>query len=255
MEILNRNFNLMIDQLKTQQNKLIISERHEAWESLARKLAHEIKNPLTPIQLTIDRLKDKYTKKFEKKENEDFINNLKIIDKQIKQIENLVNEFSDFARMPKPILKDNNLILIIKDNINLLKELDRNINVELISDKNEIIFNSDYEQLSRVFMNLIKNSIESIQAKKQNNLNFTGKITLVINENDDYIEFSIVDNGEGFASFKDNVKDILNPYFTTKEKGTGLGLAIVNKILNDHNSSIDFFEIENGAKIFIKFKK
>jgi two-component system nitrogen regulation sensor histidine kinase NtrY len=255
MEILNRNFNLMIDQLKTQQNKLIISERHEAWESLARKLAHEIKNPLTPIQLTIDRLKDKYTKKFEKKENEDFINNLKIIDKQIKQIENLVNEFSDFARMPKPILKDNNLILIIKDNINLLKELDRNINVELISDKNEIIFNSDYEQLSRVFMNLIKNSIESIQAKKQNNLNFTGKITLVINENDDYIEFSIVDNGEGFASFKDNVKDILNPYFTTKDKGTGLGLAIVNKILNDHNSSIDFFEIENGAKIFIKFKK
>ncbi len=255
MEILNRNFNLMIDQLKTQQNKLIISERHEAWESLARKLAHEIKNPLTPIQLTIDRLRDKYSKNFEKKENEDFINNLKVIDKQIKQIENLVNEFSDFARMPKPILKDNDLILIIKDNINLLKELDKNINIEMISDKDEIVFNSDYEQLSRVFMNLIKNSIESIQAKKQNIPDFIGKITLVINENDDYIEFTIVDNGEGFASFKNNVKHILDPYFTTKKKGTGLGLAIVNKILNDHNSSIDFFEIDNGAKIFIKFKK
>ena len=255
MEILNRNFNLMIDQLKTQQNKLIISERHEAWESLARKLAHEIKNPLTPIQLTIDRLRDKYSKNFEKKENEDFINNLKVIDKQIKQIENLVNEFSDFARMPKPILKDNDLILIIKDNINLLKELDKNINIEMISDKDEIVFNSDYEQLSRVFMNLIKNSIESIQAKKQNIPDFIGKITLVINENDDYIEFTIVDNGEGFASFKNNVKHILDPYFTTKKKGTGLGLAIVNKILNDHNSSIDFFEIDNGAKIFIRFKK
>ena len=255
MEILNKSFNLMIDQLKTQQNKLIINERHEAWESLARKLAHEIKNPLTPIQLTIDRLKNKYSKNFEKKENEDFTNNLKVIDKQIKQIENLVNEFSDFARMPKPILKDNNLISIIKDNINLLKELDTNTNVELICDKDKITLNSDYEQLSRVFLNLIKNSIESIQAKNQNNHNYIGKITLVLNENNDYIEFTIVDNGEGFASFKNNVKSILNPYFTTKEKGTGLGLAIVNKILNDHNASIDFFEINDGAKIFIRFKK
>ena len=255
MEILNKSFNLMIDQLKTQQNKLIINERHEAWESLARKLAHEIKNPLTPIQLTIDKLKNKYSKNFEKKENEDFTNNLKVIDKQIKQIENLVNEFSDFARMPKPILKDNNLIPIIKDNINLLKEFDSNTNIELICDKDKITFNSDYEQLSRVFLNLIKNSIESIQAKNQNNHNYIGKITLVLNENNDYIEFTIVDNGEGFASFKNNVKSILNPYFTTKEKGTGLGLAIVNKILNDHNASIDFFEINDGAKIFIRFKK
>ena len=166
MEILNKSFNLMIDQLKTQQNKLIINERHEAWESLARKLAHEIKNPLTPIQLTIDKLKNKYSKNFEKKENEDFTNNLKVIEKQIKQIENLVNEFSDFARMPKPILKDNNLIPIIKDNINLLKEFDTNTNIELICDKDKITLNSDYEQLSRVFLNLIKNSIESIQAKK-----------------------------------------------------------------------------------------
>ena len=255
MEILNKSFNLMIDQLKTQQNKLIINERHEAWESLARKLAHEIKNPLTPIQLTIDKLKNKYSKNFEKKENEDFTNNLKVIDKQIKQIENLVNEFSDFARMPKPILKDNNLIPIIKDNINLLKEFDTNTNIELICDKEKITLNSDYEQLSRVFLNLIKNSIESIQAKNQNNHNYIGKITLVLNENNDYIEFTIVDNGEGFASFKNNFKSILNPYFTTKEKGTGLGLAIVNKILNDHNASIDFFEINDGAKIFIRFKK
>ena len=157
--------------------------------------------------------------------------------------------------MPKPILKDNNLISIIKDNINLLKELDTNTNVELICDKDKITLNSDYEQLSRVFLNLIKNSIESIQAKKQNNHNYIGKITLVLNENDDYIEFTIVDNGEGFASFKNNFKSILNPYFTTKKKGTGLGLAIVNKILNDHNASIDFFEINDGAKIFIRFKK
>ena len=147
----------MIEQIKTQQEKLIIDERHEAWESLARKLAHEIKNPLTPIQLTIDKLKNKYSERINVQDKEDFSKNLKIIIKQIKQIENLVNEFSDFARMPKPILKDNDLIIIIKDNINLLKELDKNIMIELDHNKATAILNSDNEQLSRVFLNLIKN--------------------------------------------------------------------------------------------------
>ena len=255
MEILNNNFNLMIDQLKTQQEKLIINERHEAWESLARKLAHEIKNPLTPIQLTIDRLKNVYSDKLESNLKDDFSKNLKIIGKQIKQIENLVNEFSDFARMPKPILKNNNLVLIINDNINLLKELDTSINVELFSSNNKIMLISDSEQLSRVFLNLIKNSIESIQEKKEHNHDFTGNIDIAIINNDDYIEINIVDNGKGFGELKSNIKNILNPYFTTKEKGTGLGLAIVNKIVNDHNGSIKFTSLNAGAKINIKFIK
>ena len=255
MEVLNRNFNLMIDQLKTQQEKLIINERHEAWESLARKLAHEIKNPLTPIQLTIDRLKSLYTDKIHEKNKDDFSKNLKIILKQIKQIENLVNEFSDFARMPKPILKNNNLVLITKDNINLLKELDKNIEIQLMSNKEIIVLNSDNEQLSRVFLNLIKNSIESIEEKKLDTVNFKGKIDIEINDNDDYIVFIITDNGVGFDKFKNEIKDILNPYFTTKKNGTGLGLAIVNKIINDHNGSIDFIPQKEGAKIQVKFVK
>merc|ERR1711965_32088 len=98
----------MIDRLKTQREKLIINERHEAWGNLARKLAHEIKNPLTPIQLTIDRIKNKYLDQLSSNDQENFRENLKIINNQIKQIENLVNEFSDFARMPKPILKNKN---------------------------------------------------------------------------------------------------------------------------------------------------
>jgi len=255
MEILNKNFNLMIDQLRAQQEKLIINERHEAWESLARKLAHEIKNPLTPIQLTIDKLKNKYIKELKENEKEDFSKNLGIIDKQIKQIENLVNEFSDFARMPKPILKNNDLILIIDDNINLLKELDRDIEIKFEHMKEKIIFNSDNEQLSRVFLNLIKNSIESIQEKKVQNVTFKGKINIAIHNNDDYIEFNVNDNGKGFGDLKNNLKDILNPYFTTKKKGTGLGLAIVNKIINDHNGSINFEPLNEGAKIQIKFYK
>ena len=244
MEILNESFNLMINQLKTQQEKLLITERHEAWENLARKLAHEIKNPLTPIQLTIDRLQNKYSEMISSDEKKNFNEYLKIIIKQIKQIENLVNEFSDFARMPKPILKNNNLVLIINENIKLLKELENNIEINFNHNKNEIIFNSDNEQLSRVFFNLIKNSIESIQEKYLDNTNFIRKIDIEINDKNDYIEFIIIDNGKGFGILTRNIKNILNPYFTTKEKGTGLGLAIVNKIINDHNGSIDFMSIE-----------
>ena len=255
MEILNQNFNLMINQLKTQQEKLLINERHEAWESLARKLAHEIKNPLTPIQLTIDRLKTKYSEKFEIIEKQDFTKSLKIIEKQIKQIENLVNEFSDFARMPKPILKDNNLTDITRENINLLKELDDSIDINFKTQKNDTLLTSDNEQLSRVFLNLIKNSIESIQEKKQYTSNYKGKIDIDLKNNDTYVEFVIIDNGVGFGIFKDNIKNILNPYFTTKEKGTGLGLAIVNKIINDHNGILNFIPLDNGAQIEIKFKK
>ena len=255
MEILNKNFNLMISKLKSQQEKLIINERHEAWESLARKLAHEIKNPLTPIQLTIDKLKGKYSKNINDSEKDGFEKNLKIIGKQIKQIENLVNEFSDFARMPKPILKDNDLIPLIRDNVNLIKELDRSIEINFSSNNPEIILNSDSEQLSRVFFNLIKNSIESIQDKKLKNVSFRGKINIDLIYKTSDISFVIVDNGLGFGAFSEKIKDILNPYFTTKEKGTGLGLAIVNKTINDHNGTIDFIPIEDGAMIKITFTK
>ena len=255
MEILNKNFNLMTDQLRAQQEKLIINERHEAWESLARKLAHEIKNPLTPIQLTIDRLKTKYSNKIEIEQKEDFTKSLKIIAKQIKQIENLVNEFSDFARMPKPILKDNNLVTLVNDNINLIKELDANISINFNTNNKEIILNSDNEQLSRVFLNLLKNSIESIQEKRISNVNFKGDISITLNDSTSNINFIIIDNGLGFEILKDNIKNVLNPYFTTKKQGTGLGLAIVNKTINDHNGSIEFIPIDNGAKIKINFIK
>jgi two-component system, NtrC family, nitrogen regulation sensor histidine kinase NtrY len=255
MEVLNQNFNLMIDKLKSQQEKLIIKERHEAWENLARKLAHEIKNPLTPIQLTIDKLKSKYSEKVVDHEKEDFSKSLLIIGKQIKQIENLVNEFSDFARMPKPILKDNNLVTLIKDNIKLINELDNKIIIDFKSSRSDILLNSDSEQLNRVFFNLIKNSIESIQDKKIDNVNFIGKINISMNENEDLINFIIIDNGLGFGIFKNNIKDILSPYFTTKKKGTGLGLSIVNKIINDHNGKINFTSLESGAKIEIVFIK
>ncbi len=255
LEILNRNFNLMIDRLKTQQEKLIINERHEAWGSLARKLAHEIRNPLTPIQLTIDRLREKYSNLLKEKDSENFKDNLKIINNQIKQIDNLVNEFSDFARMPKPTLRENNLIILLNENIKLLNELDNSIEIDLSSNSKTIILNSDKEQISRVFLNLIKNSIESIQQKAENDSNFSKKTTIELTENDGHINLTIVDNGIGFGKFSENIKDILNPYFTTKKNGTGLGLSIVNKIINDHNGKIEFIPRNDGAKIKINFVK
>jgi two-component system nitrogen regulation sensor histidine kinase NtrY len=255
LEILNKNFNQMIKRLKDQQEKLIINERHEAWGSLARKLAHEIKNPLTPIQLTIDRLKNKYSSGLNEKDKENFSENLKVINNQIKQIEKLVNEFSDFARMPKPVFQNNDLIVLIKDNINLLQELDQTIQIDFIHNNNKLLFNGDKEQLSRVFLNLIKNSIESIQQKAEKVINFNKNITIELNELDNHINLTINDNGVGFKNLNNNIKEILNPYFTTKKEGTGLGLSIVNKIINDHNGSIEFIAKEDGAIIKIVFIK
>ena len=255
LEILNKNFNLMINRLKTQQEKLIINERHEAWGSLARKLAHEIKNPLTPIQLTIDRIKTKFKNQINNPDKSNFEENLKIIDNQIKQIGNLVNEFSDFARMPKPVLKENNLVQDLEDNINFLSKMDESIKIKLISVSKKIIFKCDKEQLSRVFLNLIKNSIESIQQKAENVGNFDKNISIEIKENNDHIIIIMTDNGVGFKNFKDKIEDILHPYFTTKKNGTGLGLSIVNKIINDHNGKINFTSIDDGAKIEIILNK
>ena len=250
MEILNKNFNLMIDKLKYQQEKLLTSERHEAWENVARKLAHEIKNPLTPIQLTIDNLKYKYLENVNISKKEKYQENLKTIQKQIKQIENLVNEFSDFARMPKPLIKKNNLFEVINENINLLNKIDSSIKIKFINHlgkKNYVSF--DYEQFNRLFFNLIKNSIESIQEKAEKDNKIDKNIDIEIRERRDYIIINLLDSGTGFKNKK--TKDLIKPYFTTKEKGTGLGLSIVDKIISDHNGSINFHNKKNGAKIQI----
>ena len=255
LEILNKNFNQMIVRLKNQQEKLIINERHEAWGNLARKMAHEIKNPLTPIQLTIDRLRNKYAKQLNKKDEENFKDNLKIINNQINQIENLVNEFSDFARMPKPIFGNNDLIILMKDNVKLLNELDSSIKILFNTSSDQIVFKCDKEQLSRVFFNLIKNSIESIDEKAQHNNDFDKKIVIELKDYNNHINITIDDNGTGFKNLDMNKKEILNPYFTTKIKGTGLGLSIANKIINDHNGNVEFKSKEDGAIVIINFIK
>ena len=252
LEKLNKNFNLMIDRLKTQQNKLLANERHDAWENVARKIAHEIKNPLTPIQLIIDSLKNKYTDLLDENNKISFNEKVKTINKQVKLIEKLVNEFSDFARMPKPIFKKINLKKIVEDCLKLMKINDDTIQIEFNCDDN-ILIKADREQISRVFVNLIKNSIESLNEKYQKNNEFIKKIIIEIYQINDYIEILIIDNGTGFNTT--NLSEISKPYFTTKKNGSGLGLSIVVKIINDHNGTIEFLNYKEGAKIKITFPK
>jgi len=247
---LNENFNSMIDKLKKQQDKLLMSERYMAWESVARKLAHEIKNPLTPIQLSIDRIREKYLSKVNDDKLSEYLNT---ITKQINDIELLINEFSDFARMPKPIFKKMDLNKLIARSVNLLELSETDINFHLPKTKSSFKLNADEEQLNRVFINLFKNSIESIGEKKIKNADFKGKINVEIVGDRDYIYVTITDNGMGFAQV-DKTK-MVTPYFTTKKKGTGLGLAIVSKVISDHNGSIFFDSIKNGAKVEIILPK
>jgi len=252
IELLNSNFNSMIQRLKHQQEKLLISERHEAWSSVARKLAHEIKNPLTPIQLIIDNLRSKYLNNIEGENKEKYESNLNIINNQIKQIENLVNEFSDFARMPKPLMKENNLNNIINNNIKLLNKLNNKIQIKFTTNKNkDIFFLCDLEQMNRVIFNLIKNSIDSISEKYLKNTDFKGLINIEIFKRNEYIDIIIIDNGTGFRNKKK--EELIKPYFTTKKNGSGLGLSIVNKIITDHNGVIKFSNYNDGAKIQINF--
>ena len=157
--------------------------------------------------------------------------------------------------MPKPILKENNLVKIIEENIKLLNELDNTINISINYNNKEIFLNSDKEQLARVFFNLIKNSIESIQQRAEKDSKLKKKITIEVNEENNHITINLIDNGIGFGIFSANIKDILNPYFTTKKNGTGLGLSIVSKIINDHNGKIEFIPLDDGAKIKIDFNK
>jgi len=245
--MLNKNFNNMIQRLKKQQDKLLVAERYTAWEGVARKLAHEIKNPLTPIQLSIDRLQEKFYKKIDEGQDE-FKNYLTTINRQIKDIENLVNEFSSFARMPSPIFKKIEIDLVIKRAVDFYK-MSSNNKIFFSIKKKKLIINGDEDQLYRVFLNLIKNSEDAIAEKKEINKLFEGKINIEITKNNDYINISLADNGLGI---KDASK-IMTPYFTTKKNGTGLGLPIVNKIINEHKAEITISNNNPGVKVLINF--
>ena len=251
LKLLIKNFNQMIERLKEQQDKLLITERYEAWESVARKLAHEIKNPLTPIQLSIDSLREKYKNKLTQ-DSKDFEKYLETINRQIRDIENLVNEFSNFARMPRPIFKKLDLFKLINKTLDFIKMSSKN-SINLKKNTKEKFINGDEDQLNRVFINLVKNSEESFEDIVQKDPDFKGNIDVEIDSNNDYIILKIHDNGTGIT----DAKKAMTPYFTTKKTGTGLGLPIVTKIINEHNGnfSIRRNNDSKGTKVTISLPK
>ena len=244
-KMLNKNFNNMIEKLKKQQDKLLTAERYSAWETVARKLAHEIKNPLTPIQLSIDRLNEKYSNQI-LKDKENFINYLKTISRQIKDIENLTNEFSSFARMPSPVMKKADILKIAKRAVDFISMSSKN-KISILTKAEKVFSHVDEEQIYRVFINLIKNSEESFLEKKAKNQDFNGKIDIEINKNNDYIFIQLTDNGTGIR----DTNKVMTPYFTTKKSGTGLGLPIVSKIINEHSGDISLNNNKNNKGLTI----
>jgi len=247
---LYQTFNIMTQEIQAQKNKIALTERYQAWEMVAKKLAHEIKNPLTPITLSLERIKDRYSKQINV-DKADFENYLNIISRQVEDIGKLVNEFSDFARMPNPIIKSNNLKKLIEDTINLYKLSEKKIIFNLVYKSSNEFFEFDLSQISRVLINVVKNSLESINEKQETDNNFQGIINILVENNNEFIYITIEDNGVGFKS---TPKNLVAPFITTKQHGSGLGLSIVSKILHEHGGDLNFIEQSNGAKIKLSIK-
>lgn len=247
---LYQTFNIMTQEIQAQKNKIALSERYQAWEMVAKKLAHEIKNPLTPITLSLERIKDRYSKQINI-DKADFENYLSIISRQVEDIGKLANEFSDFARMPNPIKKSNNLKKLLQDTINLYKLSENKIIFDLNYSSTTDVFQFDLNQISRVLINIIKNSLESIHEKQELDKDLQGIVNIFVENNNDFIYITIEDNGVGF---KTTPKDLISPLTTTKQHGSGLGLSIVSKILHQHGGDLNFIEKSNGAKIKLSIK-
>lgn len=241
-------FNSMIKRIKDDQIKKSQEGRYEAWQLIAKKLAHEIKNPLTPIQLSLDRIESKFKKQI-LEDKTLFEDHVKTINLQISEITSLLNSFSEFARMPDPDFINTDIVDLIDKAILPYKTNYKQISITINSSLKNNVIRCDKNQIFRLFTNLVKNSVESIVEKNENK----GKIQILIKDNDNSVDFLFQDNGIGFEP--DQLSNISEPYFTTKKNGSGLGLSIVSKIIFEHKGNINFYNGENGANIHFTFNK
>ena len=247
---LYQTYNKMIQRIKADQIKKTLEGKYDAWKIIAKKLAHEIKNPLTPIQLSLDRINDTFKNQIIN-DRENFDNHIKTINSQIREINTLINSFSDFARMPDPIFKKIDISKVISDSILPYQTNYPNIIFHTKLKLNDKNIRIDENQIFRLFTNLIKNSVESILESQKKN----GKIIIKITEDKNNILVNFIDNGLGFKI--DHMNKSSEPYFTTKEKGSGLGLSIVSKIIFEHGGHISFSneKKQKGAEINFTISK
>ncbi|GJD58452.1 Alginate biosynthesis sensor protein KinB [Methylobacterium dankookense] len=218
---------------------LVSAQRTSAWADVARRIAHEIKNPLTPIQLSAERIRRKYGKVIVS-DREVFDQCTATIIRQVDEIKRMVDEFSSFARMPKPAIAENDLTEIAKQNLFMMRVAHPDIDFAFASTgagANERITAAfDIRLLSQAITNILKNAVEAVAEVPEDVLG-KGKIGLDLAVDDGYALISITDNGKGFPT--EGRQRLLEPYMTTREGGTGLGLAIVSKVLEEHGGGIE----------------
>ena len=235
--------------------ELVAAQRTSAWADIARRIAHEIKNPLTPIQLSAERLRRKYGRVLTT-DRAVFEQCTETIVRQVEDIRRMVDEFSRFARMPKPVMAAEDVADTVRQVVFLMRVGHGDVDIETELPEDPMPANFDRRLISQALTNIIKNAIEAISAVPPGEIE-RGRICVGASREGRYIVIDVVDNGIGLP--KEQRRRLLEPYVTTREKGTGLGLAIVGKILEEHGGRIELHDAAEktpdarGAWIQLRF--
>ena len=222
---------------------LVNAQRNSAWADIARRIAHEIKNPLTPIQLSAERLKRKYLKEITT-DRHIFEQCTDTIIRQVGDLGRIVDEFSSFARMPKAVPEMNDLNDVVKDATVLQRVSSADLDIELLLDIDMPRFAFDRRLVTQAITNLVKNARESIETRMAADASLPGHIEVSSGIADGMPFVRVEDNGIGLP--QENRHRLAEPYMTTREKGTGLGLAIVKRIMEEHGGRLDLSDAESG---------
>ncbi|MEP3420726.1 MAG: ATP-binding protein [Erythrobacter sp.] len=226
----------------------LIDQRQAAWSDVARRIAHEIKNPLTPIQLATERLKRRYRKQVEVEDGELFDELTSTIVRQVGDLRKMVDEFSSFARLPKPVFRSEDAVDLVRQAVFLQEVAHPNIGFGVSTDDlSEREIQCDRHQLGQAMTNVLKNAVEAVEARAlDEDETYAGAITVTMKDHGTRIAIVVSDNGIGLPTDRER---IVEPYVTTREKGTGLGLAIVNKIVDEHGGDMNFASGEGGGTL------
>jgi two-component system, NtrC family, nitrogen regulation sensor histidine kinase NtrY len=222
---------------------LVTAQRTSAWADIARRIAHEIKNPLTPIQLSAERLKRKYSKVITE-DKAVFEQCTDTIVRQVDDIKRMVDEFSRFARMPKPVMTAEDVADTARQVVFLQRVGNPDIDIEIKTEAEHMPAKFDRRLISQALTNIVKNATEAIAAVPPEELG-RGRIQVSVKREGAEIVIDVIDNGTGLP--KENRNRLLEPYVTTRDKGTGLGLAIVGRILEEHSGRMELSDAPDVA--------
>ena len=226
-------------------SELLQAQRKAAWSDVARRIAHEIKNPLTPIQLAAERLRRKYQGEIVS-DPETFVSCTDTIIRQVGDIGRLVDEFSTFARMPAPTMKIEDLPALCRDSTILFRSAHKGIKFNCVFEKTPMKISCDRHQVGQALINLLQNAIDAIEARDGSpEGEGTGVITIETGREGNRVAITVSDDGKGLP--EEERDRLTEPYVTTRTKGTGLGLAIVRKIMEDHGGEIVLEDRKSGG--------